>query len=195
MEELGWNRREFVRAAGLLGIVLGVPGCTTAAALDPAYAPGLDDLMVMNEIAELVIPATDTPGAAEAEVGAFVLLALEHGLDGARVPLAPDTVSSTIGPHLRTDGSLDHLRWLRASLSAPLGESLTALDAVAFSGVSDAQPWRLVKGLILTGYYTSRIGGSVELQYAPIPGRFNPAVPVEPGQRAYSNDWTGVDFG
>ncbi len=29
----------------------------------------------------------------------------------------------------------------------------------------------------------------------PIPGRFDPAVPVGPDTRGYSNDWTGVEFG
>lgn len=195
MANTGWNRREFVRAAGLLGIALGLPGCASTSALDPVLAPTDSDLALMDRIAEHVIPETDTPGAKAAEVGAFVLLALEHGLDGARGALAPNAVSATMRPHLRTDGSLDHLRWLRASLAEPLAQSLSALDTAAFSGAPDAQPWRLVKGLILTGYYTSQIGGSVELQYAPIPGRYDPAVPVGPNERAYSNEWNGVEFG
>ncbi|QZH76766.1 MAG: gluconate 2-dehydrogenase subunit 3 family protein [Erythrobacter sp.] len=196
MTATGWNRREFVRAAALLGLALATPGCVTAAALDPAQAPSEDDLAFITRISDMVIPATDTPGAAEADVGAFVLLALAHGLDGARAPLAPNAVSTTIRTHLLTDGSLDHLRWLRAILGEDATEeSLAALDAAAFSGDAEAQPWKLLKGLILTGYYTSRIGGSQELAYAPIPGRFDPMVPVGPETRAYSNEWTGVEFG
>lgn len=195
MEGAGWNRREFVRAAALLGTAMGLPGCVSAAALDPALAPTVDELALMNAVSELVIPATDTPGAAAAEVGAFVLLALAHGLEGARMPLATASVSTTIRPHLRPDGSLDHARWLAASLPVPSSESLAALDAAAFAGDPKAQPWRLLKRLILTGYYTSQIGGSVELQYAPVPGRYDPAVPVTPDTRAYSNEWTGVEFG
>jgi hypothetical protein len=192
----GWNRREFVRAAALLGLVLGTPGCATAAALDPATAPTESDLAFITRIAEMVIPATDTPGAGDAEVGAFVLLALAHGLEGAREPLAPGAITPAIRPHLRADGSLDHLRWLADTLGDdPTEANLAAIDAAAFAGDADARPWRLVKGLILTGYYTSRIGGSVELQYAAIPARFDPAVPVGPETRAFSNEWTGVEFG
>lgn len=195
MKGVGWNRREFVRAAALLGVALGAPGCVSTDALDPALAPTIDELALMTEVADLVIPATDTPGAAEAEVGAFVLLALAHGMDGARDALAPDAVTTTIRPHLRADGSLDHARWLAASLPDPRAESLAALDTAAFAGEADAQPWRLLKRLILTGYYTSQIGGSVELQYAAVPGRYDPAVPVGPNERAYSNEWNGVEFG
>ncbi len=95
MTATGWNRREFVRAAALLGLALGTPGCVTAAALDPAQAPSEDDLAFITRIADMVIPATDTPGAAEAGVGAFVLLALAHGLDGARAPLASAAVTAS----------------------------------------------------------------------------------------------------
>jgi hypothetical protein len=49
--------------------------------------------------------------------------------------------------------------------------------------------------LILTGYYTSEIGGARELQYELTPGRYDPAVAIRPGERAYSSDWTAVDFG
>ncbi|MCB2065023.1 MAG: gluconate 2-dehydrogenase subunit 3 family protein [Erythrobacter sp.] len=195
MEGTGWNRREFVRAAALLGTALGLPGCVTATALDPALAPTIDELALANTVADLVIPATETPGAAEADVGAFVLLALAHGLEGARDPLAAGAITAAIRPHLRADGSLDHMRWLASALPAPSPSSLAALDAAAFANQPDAQPWRLLKRLILTGYYTSQIGGSQELQYAAAPGRFDPMVPLTPETRAYSNEWNGVEFG
>ena len=53
----------------------------------------------------LVFPTTDTPGAAEAKVGAFVALALAHGLDGSRSALAPDAISTNLRPYLRADSS------------------------------------------------------------------------------------------
>ena len=116
-------------------------------------------------------------------------------------------MSSLLRPHVRPDGSLDRVTWLAATLdraaggdwlAAPLDQriaTLAALDAEAFAPDSGDHPWRLVKGLILTGYYTCEAGGSQELRYEPVPGRFDPAVPVTPGYRGYSNDWTGVDFG
>lgn len=192
---VGWDRREFIRAGALLGVALGVPGCVSAQAMDPALAPTFNELALIDTVSELVIPATDTPGAREAEVGAFVVLALAHGLDGARDALAPNAVSAAIRPYLRADGSLDHLRWLAMRLPVVDAPGLAALDAAAFANDADAQPWKLIKRLILTGYYTSRIGGSVELQYAAVPGRYDPAVPVTQETRAFSSDWNGVEFG
>ena len=54
--------------------------------------------------------------------------------------------------------------------------------------------WPRLKGLILIGYYTSEIGASQELRYILVPGHFDPDVPLEPGDRAWSSDWTGVKF-
>jgi hypothetical protein len=44
------------------------------------------------------------------------------------------------------------------------------------------------------GYYTSEIGASQELQYQLVPGRFDPDLPVKPGDRAWSSDWIGQGF-
>ena len=203
IDPASWNRREFVSAAALLGLALGVPGCVTANALDQADAPSDRQLAMLTAVAQIVLPRTDTLGAGDAGVGAFVALALAHGLDGTRAPLNPAARTAVSASLLRPDGSLRYVDWL----DAQLGESwlaqteaaqlaaVAALDASAFAAGADAHPWRKVKALILTGYYTSREGGSQELQYAAIPGRFDPRVPVGPDARGFSSDWTGVDFG
>lgn len=201
--EAGWNRREFVGAAGLLAIALGLPGCVTATTLPPEEAPTERQLVMLREVAQIVIPATDTPGAGDAEVGAFVAMALAHGMEASRAPLAPAARAFAADHFLRTDGSLRYVDWLDDRLGtdfleqAPAArfEIVRALDAAAYAADAGAHPWRKVKALILLGYYTSEIGGAQELRYAPLPGRFDPAVPMQPGERAYSNEWTGVDFG
>jgi hypothetical protein len=204
----GWNRRDFVGAAALAALALGLPSAAVVlSGLDDADAPSPDQRALLGKVADLVIPATDTPGAAAAGVGDFVLLALAHGLLDTRAPLSRQTVTPDMATHLRTDGSLRYAQWLEVTLNRTAGgnwlgkpatlqqASLAAIDAAAFAAGADGHPWRKLKALILTGYYTSEIGGSVELQYAPVPGRFDPAVPVTPDSRAYSNEWTGVDFG
>lgn len=208
----GWNRREFVGAAGLLAIALGLPGCVTATAatttsatttLAPEEAPTDRQLAMLREVSQIVLPATDTPGAGDAEVGAFVAMALAHGMEASRTPLAPAARTFASASFLRGDGSLRYVDWLDDQLGAdfldqaPAAriEKVRTLDTAAYAPDGGAHPWRKVKALILLGYYTSEIGGSQELQYAPLPGRYDPAVPVQPGERAYSNEWTGVDFG
>lgn len=201
--EAGWNRREFVGAAGLLAIALGLPGCVTATTLPAQEAPTDRQLAMLREVAQIVIPATDTPGAGDAEVGAFVAMALAHGMEASRTPLTPAAQAYAAQNFRRSDGSLRYVDWLDDQLGAAFLEQppaaqverVRALDAAAYAADAGAHPWRKVKALILLGYYTSEIGGAQELRYAPLPGRYDPAVPLQPGERAYSNEWTGVDFG
>lgn len=197
----GWNRRSFLGAATLVALQAAVPsGAEVLRRLDPKEEPPPHCRMLMRLIADLVIPETDTPGAAAVGVGDFVLVGLAHGLEGTRRPHSADP---TFTPFLRADGSLDHAGWLEANLGqdwltqppARRQELLAALDTAAFRGDPTAAPWRAIKALILTGYYTSEVGGAQELNYELVPGRFDPKVPVTPETRAYSSDWTAVDFG
>ncbi len=196
-----WSRRSFLGAAALVAVQSAMPGgAAVLGKLDPKEAPSPRRRKLMRAVADHVIPATDTPGAGAVGTGDFVLVALAHGLQGTRRPPKSDP---SFAPFLRTDGSLDHAAWLEAKfgpkwLALPTScrhDALAALDAAAFKGDASAAPWRAIKGLILTGYYTSEIGGSKELNYELVPGRFDPKVPVGPETRAYSSDWTAVDFG
>lgn len=194
-----WSRRGFLGAATLVAALSTVPGSAAVLqTLDPTDAPSPRQRKLMRRVADLVIPATDTPGAGAVGAGDFTILALAHGLEGTR-----KAKDAAFAPFLRTDQSLDHVRWLESKLGPkwlgkPRGQQqmeLAALDAAAFNGDPAAAPWRAIKGLILTGYYTSEAGGSKELNYELVPGRFDPKVPATPATRAFSSDWTAVDFG
>ena len=200
----GWPRREFLGAAGLLALALGLPvGAVRLSAFDPADAPSPAQRALFREVSQLVIPRSATPGAGDVGAGDFVLLALAHGLEGARQPLASPAPSYT--PYLRSDGSLCHADWFQAELDRRAGgrflgvphraDVLTALDAEAFAQGMREHPWRTIKALILNGYYTSEAGGSQELRYELVPGRWDPDLPATPQTVAWSSDWTAVDFG
>ena len=206
-QESGWNRRDFIGGAALLALALGVPlAAVRMSSLDLADAPTEAQRTLLREVSQLVLPRTGTPGAGEVGVGDFVALALAHGLEKSRQPL-----DGNADPRLlrfrRSDGSLDHVTWLAAELERRAGmdflkaapdarvAALTALDAEAFGPEAKTHPWRTLKALILTGYYTSEVGGAQELRFELVPGRFDPDLPLQPGDRAWSSDWTAVDFG
>jgi len=186
------SRREFLisgaaLAVGLANTPASIWAAVAEAGNDAVPAPGL-----LNTLCDTVIPDTDTPGAVKAGVPAFVAMAAGHGLEGApsdlllRFSMALDAAAG--GAYL----SLEPERRLTL---------ITDVDSRAFdrSGANplagDLALWPKLKALIVLGYYTSKIGGSEELQFANIPMRFEPDVPYEPGDRAYSSDWVGVNFG
>ena len=204
----GWNRRDFTAGAALLAMALGIP-----AAGVKFTDPGGEDLPsdrqrnLIADVSDLVIPPSDTPGAKDVGVGDFVVLALAHGLSGTRTPMAAGMVTAALEPFRRRDGSLRHLPWLEHVLDRAAGGDflrhdraertrlLAALDAEAFAQGALPSPWTAIKGLILTGYYTSEAGGSQELRYELVPGKWEWDIPLVPGMRAFSSDWTAVDFG
>ncbi|WP_420381126.1 gluconate 2-dehydrogenase subunit 3 family protein [Novosphingobium sp.] len=203
--QTGWSRRDLIRIGVMLAAATGVPVSAQAVA-GLAATTDSASRMLMRNVSQIVIPRTTTPGAGDVGCGDFVVLALAHGLGGSLQPMrAP--VSAEFVPFHRTDGSLDYAGWLRAELdrrcngsfmAQPLAAqraAIGALDAQAFANDTGVQPWRTIKALILQGYYTSEAGGSSELRYEPLPGHYDPDVPVTPQTRAISNDWTAVDFG
>ena len=199
-----WDRRSFLAGAGLLAAAFGLPSAAWALdGLPDAEAPTDRQRALLREVCQLVIPATDTLGAGDVGAGDFVILALAHGLGGTRAPVDAD-----FAPFRRSDGSVRHLAWLEATLDRQAGgdfakapqraQVLATLDAAAFPPGPPPvahSPWVAIKGLILTGYYTSEVGGEKELVYASVPGRWDPDLPLTPQTRAISNDWTAVDFG
>lgn len=198
------SRREF--SAGLALLALVSPAVAQAAATHGHKAAPQPHLALLREVAQLVLPRTATAGAGEVGVGAFVLLGLAHGLEETHAPV-PEAARTRVAGHVGSDGRLDYAGWLDATLNARAGGRflaqpparrhavLAALDAEAFAADAGWQPWIAIKKLILLGYYTSETGGSKELQYVHVPGRFDPDVPLKPTDAAFSSDWTGVDFG
>ena len=156
-------------------------GCASLAALPWFNAAAQSDKDLLGLVGELLIPTTATRGAGGAETTGFVLQAVAHGMQGAR----PDLLS-------RLGGELD--RYCDGAFLAAQPErrraALERLDREAFGGTPSA--WPQVKTLLLMGYYTSEEGASRELDYDLVPGRFEPDIPLRPGQKALSNDWTGV---
>ncbi len=178
------NRRELFSNTGVIvaagSVWLAVRDLQIAAAASTAD-PALKVDPLLDIVCDLVIPDTTTPGARSAGVPSFVAMAVQHHLAGASpadIAALETVLNQAAGrPYLDLN-------------PAAQNEILTTIDSA-----NDAAPaWRRIKQLIVMGYYTSEIGASQELQYQLVPGRFDPDLPVKPGDRAWSSDWIGQGF-
>lgn len=171
------NRRALMRGCAA---ALAAPAWTAAAEATTGY----DTAKLLQIVGEILIPATTTDGAGARDVTDFVALAVASGMRGAK----PDLLD-------RLRNELDRLA-AGAFLAAPLAvqkNAIEALDTATYApGAPGGSAWPLTKTFILMGYYTSQTGGSSELAYDLVPGRFDPDIPVVKGQKALSNDWSGV---
>jgi hypothetical protein len=199
----GIDRRQIIGGAIALSALVGLPLHAWHKAHDgePGGAASESEKLLLARLSDLVIPTTDTPGAVAVGVPAFVELALLHGLDETAPPV------SGLVRMANYRGGLPVLEEVARDLNRKaqggfLGlkpdrqhELLAAYDAEAFAGEKPDHPWKKLKALILTGYYTSEVGASRELQYELVPGRWDPDLPLPPNNRSWSSDWTAVDFG
>ena len=183
------TRRDALQFLGALAASLHLP--IEAVWAEVSARRNTDPLLV--RLCDLVIPATDTPGAVAAGVPAFIELCLAHGLRNSSPELLQAFRASI---DVRASGTFADL---------PLDRAVTILrdiDTAAFARgpAPAAEPdgavrhWPVLKALIVMGYYSSEIGASRELVYELVPGTFEPDVPLSTQPRAFSSDWTGVKY-
>lgn len=210
------DRREALRrAALLLGGALSAP--TVAALLAGCEAPpraagsqhtfSTDQERLVATIADHIIPTTETPGARDVGVPAFIDAMLVQYAADDRARFLAGLADVDVRAH-RACGRrfVDCAPDARHALLAALDEEAYphAVAPVAAPGRSDergqtenatadqrttrAHPpfFRVMKELTLLGYYTSEAGATRELRYARIPGRFDGCVPLATIGRAWS---------
>ena len=176
------DRREFVRRlSGGMGAAL-APGVLAAILSGCEAEPESNSLLVIGEqeilgsLAEAIIPQTDTPGAREAGVPAYIEMMLEHFMPAEEAEVFRSQLD-WVGSWVAKQGA-DSLEGVAEETRIAL---LTALDEQAFgSGESGDLPpgepvlFAILKPLTVAGYYTSEICATEELHKTP----FSPQMDV-----------------
>jgi hypothetical protein len=152
--------------AGLMGQVLNTGASIPVSAAQQA---------LLAEVADTIIPTTDTPGAKAAGVEQFIVRVMRDCY------LQEDQEKFYTG-----------LAKLDADSRAAHGKGFAELDAAGRSAAlrqtteKNRAFFQLMKQLTVAGYFTSEIGATKALEYLPIPGRFEGDVPMQPGQKTWA---------
>jgi len=138
-------------------------------------------------IADLIIPATDTPGATAAKVNEFIDLCLGEWFDADERKRFLDGLAEADARSNKRFG-----KDFTACTPEEQTEMLQLLDAEV-AALRDAEKQRLhrepspsqrffgtMKRLTLLGYFTSEVGVTEELHNPIIPGRYDGCVLLEP---------------
>jgi glucoside 3-dehydrogenase (cytochrome c) hitch-hiker subunit len=179
------HRREVLRrAAWLLGGAISAPaalailqGCSAkdapkAAEWRPKFFKG-DEGKVITTIADIIIPHTDTSGALDAGVPAFI----DSAMDAVYAPDAQERFRAGCAEFVATtvSGGKSFLEQDRRTQTAVVQQVLAA--AVA----ADQQPRPFIlmaRELTLLGFYTSKPGITENMQYEAVPTQYHGCVPV-----------------
>ncbi|WJI14936.1 gluconate 2-dehydrogenase subunit 3 family protein [Pseudoxanthomonas winnipegensis] len=147
---------------------------------------------LLDEIAETILPRTDTPGAKDAGVGLFMARFVTDCYDPQqqavfRAGLADLDKRAKGGflalkPAQRTE-LLDKLA---AEARAASPDPKKADDEGADSAAIPPHYFTMIKQLVLFGFFTSEVGATKVLRYVPVPGRFDGDLPYEPGTPAWA---------
>ena len=182
------DRRELLRAAAtMLGTSLS-PGLVAALDQDPPpdfkVILSAGQLRILTRAVDLLLPATDTPGALDAEVPAFM-----HRMIATWLPEDERAAFMT---------GLDDLDANCRTASGTAFEKATDAECVAVMEVFDRKQifpfypsgrplpfFARFKELAVVGYCTSEIGATQALRYLPAPGRHEGCVPYRSGERAF----------
>jgi gluconate 2-dehydrogenase gamma chain len=180
------QRREVLRrAAWILGGAISAPaalaileGCSAKDATPSAGAPTLKFLTaaqyaVIAEIAEIMLPKTDTAGAKDVGVPAFIDVALDAVYD-AQSKERFNSGFAEFAEAARSDGK----PFLEREPAARAAFVKTSLET-ALAGERNPKPFILMtRELVLLGYFTSERGIKENMTYEAVPTAYHGCVPV-----------------
>ena len=187
----GIDRREAIRrVTALLGGAALAGGTGLFAAVERAHARAAtlrevgtftaQDVVLLDEVADTILPDTKTPGAKAAHTGAFMALMVTDTYDEQQQAIFRDGMQKLNDAAFMAATPAQRL----AKLELLDREQKSYMDARA----QGAPPhyFRLMKELALLGYFTSEIGCTQAMRYRETPGRFDPCVPYTPGETTWA---------
>lgn len=188
------NRRDALSRVALLvgGTVIGaeffLSGCK---ANDEKYGSSVNftekDIAYLDEIAETIIPKTDTPGAKEAKVGAFMAVMVKdtYTEDQQKTFLEGMNKLNEASSTKFKDGFMQISPGQRKELLIELDNEQKKY-AKDKKKEDPAHYFTMMKQLTLLGYFTSEPGATQALNYVAIPGRYDACIPYKKGDKAYA---------
>jgi len=164
-----------------------------------------DDISLLNEISESIIPTTDTPGARSVDVGTFMAVAVTECFE------PQDQAAFVAGLQAVESACLDQFgRGFREITAAERTALLSKIDGerkwrelwnrgergllFVVKPLIGAMPepvqtphyFTMMKELAVRGYFTSQPGVTQALRHQAIPGDYNGSLPYRKGDRAWS---------
>ena len=179
-----------VSAYSILGVEKGY-----CAAPGPSRATVLNDhqMQVVSRVAEIILPRTDTPGATDVGVPAFidVMLGQVYAKKDRERYLAGLAEFEAAG--FVTLPAMQQVELVKKSHAAAVAQ-----ERRRPRGAHDhpQRPFILTtKELTLLGFFTSEVGATQVLQYAAVPGSWHACIPLS--QAGNGKSWAvepGIEF-
>lgn len=147
-----------------------------------------DDITLLDDIADTILPATTTPGAKAAGVGPFIAMMVADTYYEDDQQIVLDGLVSLQALSQRLYGA--HFQEITSPEQLALLEKLDTEQHRYMETREEGAPvhyFRMLKELSLLGYFTSEIGYTQAMRYTETPGRFEPCVPYSSGEKSWAD--------
>lgn len=171
------DRREAIRRTSLLlggalssSAIAGVlSGCQATAAVDwtPVFLDQ-EQAQILEKLANCILPATETPGALEVGVPAFIDLMLKEAHNSEEQHRFTKGLSSL--------SESSQAAYNKPFSSCSVEEQTAILTALENENTPGPSFIRMAKELTLLGYFTSEAIMNNVLNYNPVPGKYDGCV-------------------
>lgn len=179
------SRREAIQRAALLAGIALSPAwlhagdrVRQAGAVAASFTPA--QAATVRAVADRILPRTDTPGAVDVGVPGFI----DRFYGGFMTPTEQQLLMKGLG---NVEAAA------KAAHGAPFATLSPEQQDVVLQGIARAEEqqaesaFRLLRSVTVLGYFTSEEVGRTVLHYLPVPGVYQPCVPIEEVGR---RNWT-----
>lgn len=184
------QRREAVQYISLLlgGTIIGsnyfLEGCKSKTGVSMSFTP--EDVSLMDEVSDTILPPTKTPGAKAAQVGQFMTVMVNDCYNASDQKIFHEGLGKLDDFANKTyNNSFIKLNpQQRHDLLVKLDEEQK--NYMKNKKKEDPSHYfRMVKELTLLGYFTSKIGCTQAMRYVETPGRYDGCVDYKKGETAW----------
>ncbi len=182
------NRRQALAHISFsVGAGIALPSYLFISCQSDSYEPiffQMNDISLLDEIGETIIPTTlDSPGAKASKIGNFMDIYVARCYS----PENQEKLRQGIAEFRVECKEKMGKSFLKLSQAARQ-QFLVELDQTANTTPSEADIhyFKLLKNLVLFGYFTSKEGATQALRYLPVPGEFVGSYPFQAGDKAWA---------
>lgn len=146
-----------------------------------------DQIDLMNEIAEIILPTSNTPGAKAANAGSFMALMVKDCYNEKDQKIFIEGIDK-LNVHCKNKFGKQFMECKPGQRT----EMLKMLDVEQKKYMEDKKSedpnhyFRMMKELTIIAFFTSETGSTKTLRYVAVPGKYLGDVPYKKGDRAWA---------
>jgi len=192
---MNMTRRDLLQNVAILlggsivgGSVFSLTGCkSTDKQVNALFTE--NEVAMMNEVADTILPETSSPGAKAAKVGNFMSVMVLDCYEESDQKVFKDGLKK-----------IDELseKQFNTSFSKAAPKERTELLTTLDKEQKDYQAkklkddpshyFRMMKELTVLGYFSSKEGATQALRYLPVPGKYDGDYPYKKGDKAWATN-------